>query len=538
MKSALKILAFALLTLFALECNPTPAPSPQDAAAPFVRDSATIDLSMLRPRPPRPTALPAASPDTRSAAQIAQAACTGVPDAAHPDGWRCAGKKPIAPLATGNTPITPVTWTVPSWFVNKTVGNDQNDCVTALTACKTKQEIWVHRLGASVGTCPRFQQATTIEQDANDTDNSDPLYLCAAAEKGGNLILKGGPVSATAAVFTRSAQKNTTVGSNSLLAGSFSAGAPAANVLVTNTTAGKSSKAWIRNSAGGANWNLSQPCAPQTVPSGLLTCTEVDTWATNDTVTLSSPIAINVISAKGTIADFDASFDNAVYLYNATLYDPAGVGTDDLHIGAQVQIVESTSQRFLNYNGFDFPGAGFITLMNVDQQVTVFTSAAGLFGTPVIEAGIVSGYKGEGQVSFTHDVILQGDPILGGGTGGQFAQGFNVLGDLFIATNLLVTQGTAQIQGATSVIYGSGSATINMYGSSHLAQVTGQTFVQAFTAPGLVTGIQINGSTVADTHSGANPDVITTGVTCTPTNMDAAGVPGCFMLGGASVSKK
>jgi hypothetical protein len=499
-------------------------------------------------RKPRPSAFVPASPDTRSHEQLAMAACTGTPDAQHPDGWRCTGKRPVTFAAsTGGSPILPVSWSVPNWFVNKSTGSDQNDCITALTACKTKQEIWVHRwgmVGSGSQNCPRFQQTTTLEQDVSDTDAIDPIYVCAASDNGASLVIKGGPVTGTAAVFTRSAQKNTAVGTNSLLAGSFSAGAPAANVLVTNTTVLKSSKAWIRKTAGGANWQLSQPMAPVTVPSASLIGAEVNTWATNDTVTLSTPIAINVVSASDVVNSFDGGFTTGVYLYNATLFDPQGAGNNTLYVGYGTHIIECASQRVPTFNEYAFSGTGATFISNTDLEVTILLSAGRPSGSVAIEGGIISGLQSGEGIALDNDVILQADPVLG--TTSVITGEVSIQGSTFLGTNFIVDTSLIRMVGASTVVYGETTNTINMRGSSHFWLNTGSTFTAGFTAPGLVTGVLLNGTATGHSvNTTANVDTYCGAIATTPAKLDAAATTVCattgfggnaFNPGGASVA--
>jgi hypothetical protein len=422
--------------------------------------------------------------------------------------------------SSGQAPILPVSWTVPAWFVNKSTGSDANACTTALTACATKQEIWVHRWGMSgsgSANCPRFQQTTTLEQDASDTDNTDPIYPCAAMEKGGSFIIKGGTVAGTAAVFTRSAAKNTAAGTNALLAGSFSAGSPAANVLVTNTTAAKASRAWIYKTAGGANWNLSQPMVPLTVPAGVFTIgagAEINTWATNDTVTLSSPIAINVVSTQGVIADFDGGYTNALYLYNMTIYDPAGVGADDFVLGSQTHVVECAIQRSMGNTNFVATNVGPQYVYNSTQETFGTFGGLGEQSDPSFAGGIMGGSSTfAGSPQFSTDIIMGNTPS-GNDT---LVLGADMASNVYLDTSVVVRSGELVLN--SGVIYGSGTNTIVMNGSSHFFLATGGNFVTAFTAPGLVTGIQINGLTTANSLCTAT---INAAITLTPAHLDAA----------------
>ncbi len=92
----------------------------------------------------------------------------------------------------------------------------------------------------------------------------------------------------------------------------------------------------------------------------------------------------------------------------------------------------------------------------------------------------------------------------------------------------------------TGIIYGSGTNTINLLGAAHGQLMTG-TFTAQFTAPGLVTGIQLNGSVNASCNTGADPGVLHNATT-TPAHLDAAcgagtGLGGAaFRSAGASVA--
>jgi hypothetical protein len=205
--------------------------------------------------PAAPTAL-----ETRSQAPMDTAACTGA------DGsWRCSAARPRTFAAAGATPILPAAWSVASWFVDPQnvsgTASDANACTSSGAPCLTWQEINVHRWGClgSPGACPRIRQTTTITFLSSHTDNSDPVVLVPQIENASVFSLQGTtPTVATSTTFTLNAAKNRTAGANAMLSGSFAAGSPAACVLVQNTTAAKSSRAWVYTTAGGSNWNRSR----------------------------------------------------------------------------------------------------------------------------------------------------------------------------------------------------------------------------------------------------------------------------------------
>ena len=68
------------------------------------------------------------------------------------------------------------------------------------------------------------------------------------------------------------------------------------------------------------------------------------------------------------------------------------------------------------------------------------------------------------------------------------------------------------------VLYGTGANTINMQGSSHFGNTTAN-FTGSFTAPGLVTGIQLNGSATGMSNCSGTINV---GISTTPAHLDAA----------------
>jgi hypothetical protein len=549
---ALRLLALTLLAL--LSCG-QPSAAPVDAA-PVADDSASPpapqDVGPVVHRRPA-TAFAPASPDTRSPAQLVHDACTGA------DGvtWLCDKKlkpKTFAASSPGSVPIIPFTWTVPNWYVNKSTGSDANACTTSGSPCATKQEIWVHRFGCGGAPydCPRFRQTTTLEQDASDTDNSDPLYAHVALEAGASFIVKGGAGSPTAAVFTRSAQKSRAAGSNSLLAGSFSAGGPAVGVLVTNTTGGKSSKAWVYATAGGSNWSLTQPTVPNT-PVTVLSGVEVDTWASTDTVTLAVPIAVNISDISATATDYNGTFTNAFYLYNLTIYDPAAQA-DVIAVGNNVYMQEVFSQRFLSF--YD----GTQTAVNQRVCINLFSNQSlQANGGPTVDPEFIGGaLAGASGNIFVGDPLFSGDIILGGGGGFTQLQiggdthdtglgGAGTNGSVYLDGPFNVISSRFQVASAGAVIYGSASGQINLIGSAHLQNSISATFVQRFTAPSLVSpGITLNGaSTGHSVNTTAHVDTYCGAIATTPAALDAAATTTCgttgfggnaFNPGGASVS--
>lgn len=522
-----------LLSVLLVACQTVPGG--EDALAPTVADvleaqviTASGPSEFPFNRKPRPSTFVPANPDTRTPLQWAQAACQAASWSSNDlqRGWRCGTKVPRPMLASGGStqPIIPTSWTVPNWFVNKSTGNDANSCTSSGSPCATKQEIFVHRWGCN-GTpsqCPRFQQVTTLTQQASDTDNTDPGYLSPAVEQAGSFTVKGG-LTCTAAVFTRSAQKNRNAGANSLLAGSFSAGSPAAGMLVQNTTASKSSNAWIYTSAGGSNWNLSQPIVPQTVP-GAPTFTEIDTWATNDTVNLCTPVNVNLIDVNCAISEFNGAFTNGCFLYQLNVFDPPqGTGFDNLQVGGNFFFEEVSSTRFVNFNA-----VGSSTSQGPRMMVnSFFTGGAGGVGVgsngadPAFHAGVLG--TSAGQVGVWNSPIYAGTDIIFGTTQIMTADfetvnpgGAN--GSIYLDGNLFQAAGTLRTHSGTSVVYGSANGNIILNGSAHLWKEQSDTFQSAYTLVNVLDG----GFTLNAGHTAASScvGVIHAGIPATPLALD------------------
>lgn len=558
MKTALACLLCALWAL--VGCNPAPS-EPSDgpvadalaqvsAAASAAADShgpSPDDLPFTRKRRAASGFVPA-NPDTRTPLQWAQAACqaaTWSPDDPT-KGWRCGTKVPRATtFASGgpSTPIIPSSWTVPNWFVNKSTGNDGNSCTSSGSPCATKQEIVVHRWGCGPGSlggqCPRFRTNVVLEQDAADTDNTDPFYIHNANENGAGFTIQGNPnMTCTAAVFTRTAQKNRALGSNSLLKGSFSAGSPAPGSVIVNTTRANS-KAIIYKSDGGSNWQLSQPMAPVTIPLSTFVPAENDTWASTDNVQVCTPTAIDIVAMDGWIADLNGGFNNLDVIYRATLFDPGGVATNTVYLGANTYVVESVAQRVAGWlsDNVSFARAS----LNSAWLAPSFNSGAGEYNDPVYEGGYLFSNAFGGI--FTGTVLFDGDVIVGGGAGNNATTvGFNY-GFAYLDSSTTAKSGTSTALIANyggSVIYGAAGAGIVLQGNSHFANLTGNSFASTFTAPGIVAGFALNSATTGTCATGADPQVLHN-ATATPahldTGCDAGGLGGAaYNWAGASVA--
>lgn len=368
MKPYLRIL---LLTLLAACSTTSAAPAPAPAPS---SDAPQVEQRFPQRRPRADYVTP--PPDTRTESQKALAACGGS------GGWACRGSAVKPVLAAGQaTPIIPASWTTSAWFIDPsnsaTCASDTNSgtsatctggcsgavCTSGIGPIKTWQELNVHRWGClgNPQWCPRLRQTTTITFLSSHTDNTDPVQVSAVSEAGTFLIFQGNLGAAqqvcTGSMTIVSAKNRNTP---QLLVVTLPC-AGAANELVVDSTT--SSRFWTYSTAGGGNWNTTQPLTPQ----------NTTTWAVPtevvpvnlDTVTVYTPTQVNFQSIAGYVPDSNGSFNNAIIIYQLTGYDPGGAANDQMFINTSTLLAsESQFQRIILNSG---PGSEIVneTLVNV-----------------------------------------------------------------------------------------------------------------------------------------------------------------------------
>jgi hypothetical protein len=433
----------------------TPPPSTASDASPV----APIDFRSPARRSGRAgragVALEPAPVDTRTPLQIAQAACAG----------RCIGTAiPKMLTASTETPIVWPSWTVPNWYIDPSnssgVASDNNSGTAAtgtagsgIGPLLTYQELNVHRWGCQGNPvlCPRLRQVTTVTFLSSQTNNSDPVYVTATMENAGQLTLQGNLGAAQQVCSTTlSAVTAKNRSTPQLLNVTFTACAGAAvNKLVVNTT--HPSRAWIYTAGGGSSWNMSQPLTT-TVPGGAFP-TEVDTWAATDAVTVYTPTAVNVPWFFPQTIDYNGGFTNLSILSQLTVYDPSGIGNDNVFFGGSIEIIESVLQRGIIEIGTQ--SFNQLSIVNVDNlgglaaQGTISPFATQQIG------GIVEGYQLQpGGYHVDSDVILSAANV------GSGVLGPTTLGAVYIDTGLTVgVQGWSGFTSAlnTPVVWGPGT---------------------------------------------------------------------------------
>lgn len=342
MKLKLSWLLFVFAASFAATfggmsaCKQAPTLSPDAAPLPVAPVAVEPDIvRQPRPEPPK------ASPDTRSAAEIAQAACTA-PDG----GWRCSAARPKTYKALGTTPIIPASWTVPAWFIDPAnssgTASDQNDCVTLATPCVTYQEIAIHRWGTY---SPRLRQNTVITAMSNWSGTADPIYFFPYIEGGVVSIqgVLGAAQQVATGVLSNVTAKNQTSGVGTMLLAQSGATAP--GQLVVNTT--HASRAWTYAVSAGAIFKMSQPLAPVSIPITSNVPAEVNTWANGDSVTVYSPVSVNVGGLGAFVTEWNAGLTNLLTIYQISIAAPAAFDSLQMQ-GGMLNVAESQINRVIN----------------------------------------------------------------------------------------------------------------------------------------------------------------------------------------------
>ena len=509
------------LALGLLACGKSGAPA--DGASP----ATPVPVVSIDPIiPPVRVPITPTIPDKRTPTQIAAAACT------RSDGsWGCATPKPKTFAASsGSTPVTPASWTVPAWFIDpqntSTAASDNNSCTTALAPCLTWGEINVHRWGCAGNPdqCPILAQATTITWMSSQTVATDPVSWNPQIQTTGLVDMVGAAPTSVTATFTLNTAKNRTLGANAILSGSFSAGAPAAGKLLQNVT--HPSRAWILDLLSGSNYNITQPLVAQT-PGGTISPAEVDTWTTGDTVNILTPVSINLVSSKGTVG-----VGTQLTFYQLQVSSTSGFNVTYIDSSNALTVLQEVS--FSNNALYTYGGQG--TYCSNCLPASGFVAQAIVF--------LAGGTTATSTLSGSFNNFLDGDYISGAGLnifGGTTSIGFMFMGPFGGVTIQNGSSVSATTFYGGHVIYGTGATVdINIENASHFF-LNGGTFTSDFTAPGLVTGIKLNGIASATCNTGADPGVLHNATT-TPANLDTAcgagtGLGGVgFNLGGGSVS--
>lgn len=447
-------------------------------------------------------------------------------------------------MAPTQSPITPPSWTVPSWYIdpaNSTACASDSNSGTSATCGTTGigplaswRELYVHRWQCFGGpaNCPALPQNTTVQFLSAQSVQADTISASVGLNAD-NYLLVQCPLQAANVVAsgTLNAVTAKNRGSNQALTSSFTltSGSVAQSDLVVNTT--HAARAWIIGSS--SPYLLTQPIASPTIPIAQAvfnpTLTEVDTWAHSDAVTVYAPTTIYVGRVSANIAGFDASLSGGLYFQTCNFGIPGGT-FEHVNFGPHVVALESSSSSEV-----------IVSQENALLNTYIGSPASGvsmttLTGAGTTESAAISVYAGGtvGQVSFVASMLMDYDYVLSGGV----ADNVNGMGYVYADTSNVVNvsefaAGYIEPEGSGgNILYGPGSLTV--YGRL-------QYHTPASGAGGSLPisgGIQISGSANACSNAAGT---IACGISITAAHLDAAaGVSGfggdAFILGGGSIA--
>jgi hypothetical protein len=435
-------------------------------------------------------------------------------------------------------PVSPVipspSWSQAAWFIDPQnltgLASDGNDGLTALTPVRTWNGGVIARLGTY---SPRIRQNTTHTFLSSHVDNTDPVIYGPYIENGAQITIKGTQLAGTASTLGVVTAKNRAT--NTPLSAATLVGATVGQMVV-NTTKGNS-RAWVQRSLGAGAFQLTQPFVAQTVPA-VAAPGEIDTWATGDTVSLITPVTVNIERLFGTFLDPSGTFNNALCTYNLTALDPIGVGSSVLDASTNsVNFLECNIQRFL---ALSFPTAiaGAVGTNSSFSGGVLGGALTALTAAGIAYARFIGGTIG--TLAAISNAQLDGDIIINCGS----------LFDLHATSSLglvaIDTGTTINIVGsvcnmrasayAGNVVYGPGI--LNVAGPARLVYPSGAgAAVAAFP---LTPRLRLNGGTTGNSLVSGAPNVTNGGITLTAAALDAAaGVAGfggnAFNFGGASI---
>lgn len=427
--------------------------------------------------------------------------------------------------------VTPVTWTQSAWFIDPAnssgLASDNNSGLTNTTPLLTFAGM-TSKLGTDR---PRWQNVSpNLTFMSSHTNNNDPVVINWYATGANNAIIQATAgtvvVSGTLSSVT---PKSRAAGSNTSLIATLPAGA-AVNQLVVNTTRGNS-RAWIKKSLGSNSFELSQPFSPQTIPTTTAP-TYVDTWANTDSIQCITPLQVNLVKASYFSSTLDAGFDNNLYIYNLTVFDPVSISNDWIYVSPSVTGIECVFQRALTVPTMEFQGTAFFSNCGFAGGISWQASTINLVGGYLASFGAFIGGQGTIDGDFAIETSTE---FRGGGTW--------FIGLMYMGANTTFRSVYIDFSSqyyATHVVYGRTGALMVLLGNAYAYMSTG-TFTAGWTAPSLVAGVTMNNGTTANSVITGSPDVLNGGITTSVANLDAtAGASGfggkAFVFGGATVT--
>lgn len=476
----LKLIALTLLTIFA--CQPS-FPGADAASAELPNDAQRI------------------------------AACT-LPDGS----WACSARRPQTFKASGNSPLTPVSWTVTDWWIDPANGSgtasDQNDCVSATTACLTFGEVIQHRLGTF---SPRLVQPTRFHQLSSQALNTDFVFFEPYVANGGQAILLGSLIPNGAPFTPGGLTAKVRGGPGQLLTLTTVPAYVAAKNLIFNST--RSSYAFVDSVIAGPNAVMSQPIPASVITTvGIPTLSEDNTWAAGDTYQANTLPLVNLkrwhpdggdVGAGG--ASTQASGGWTQFVQYA---DSSGTGASEYPFEGDSAInVISACQISPRIHSSANNGRGqALYIIGSDASQPVAQYGAGSTNNLAVFGGVQ-----RSTANYTN-VLLDGDAIAHGAI--VFIGTSNFIGALFSDSSLTITgftQVNPTIWGSATVAVQAGSTLRNSAANFAASLLTSGalklgTLTTGFTSPVCSTftlnGVtQVNVAPPGGTHFPANAPI-------------------------------
>lgn len=505
------------IALLVASCRASPSVNESDAQAPpaTAKEPPRVAMDSFG----RPSQRAHTLSDTRSPAELAQAACEGA------DGrWHCKHVVRSRRVGAGTVaPVRPASWSVPAWYIDPAnssgTADDGDDCTTSTTACMTWGEV-----GARWGTAePLLSSTVTITFLSSHSNGSDPVILRPYLLNGAYLHVWGATPtvvsSGTFQAFTAKNRSTPQLTSPTLATGQA---AGAVNWLLYDSD--HVGYAWVYKVVAGDQVVTSEPLTRSVWPANP---TRVTTWTNGDHYQVLSLTKVNIVDIRPINVDYDGSVKNQVVLHQLSVFDPGGFGNDNVQLGSAWSMEYARVERaptiglnglvlrndLMNCNlqgGFD-PGA----LLHMLGGILFAPYASTDFGGPpsTYEEFVFDPIFGTS--AFDH-ILSTGFSVRFGGVYLDTGVTLNVLGTLALVNNLA---------DSTAVLWGPGAVNI---GNGRLIKNAGaQTWANTLLYTG---GTTLAGQATASSYASGTWNA---GIAVSGANLDAAAGPVGF--GGTAI---
>lgn len=455
--------------------------------------------------------------------------------------------KPPQPHTFGATGVQPVlnpNWAVTAWFVdfqNSTgCASDTNSCTSAtcgsagsgIGPCATWHQINDIRWGClgSPRGCPRFITTAHFFTDLSSVNaDTDPRYVYPALEDGASLTFKAAlPTPTLSATFTSVSQTQSACGAGIVNDTLHAIGNPLSFIIDTPHSA----RAWCDEFSASNLCNNSTFMTAVSPPPIVFTAPGIwvgagtgsaGTIGNTDAYTqYTSLIAVDFVDLQPIIADWNGAQSNGVFIYDEKIYDPGGVGKDVVNWGPGVTGYEVRSDRIVNVlDNTTNRNEGCVNCL-LNGGLIGGRNPTGNYwhmeGGEVTTNGTICNITGAGIAIDGINDFYANCSFTGGLSIGLIQFQFSTLTVGGNTTFAQLTPGYTFLHG----VQGCGSsATLNL-SSGVLAYDASHGGSAGIFPGGAVPTFQIGGSSLAESHSGTTPVVVTGGITITTTTLDTA----------------